>query len=204
MDPNLMDTRSSYTAIPVDALLQKDEQIRVIAKDALLQFVALDYCTCGAFCNLQDSIRRQHTDLDEEKNIARCEPSMDPYDISEYIDKLDQHSDDGELADTYKDYVTYLALQEMWSYALAYPDTIYDIRNVQPVESCDGYSCTCDVMYSRVDKKHVHLSGATKQAIKMNISRQLADCQNPVSEEIIDLCARIALVVGNLHNDKNE
>jgi hypothetical protein len=187
-----MDAVNSYnnTTSAVDAVLQKDEQIRVIAKDALLQFNALDFCIFREFGEIVDY-------LNEGKDPTDYDFPEDPYDISEYIGRLDESSEPDRLY-PYRNYVIFLALQEVWSYALAFPQIVYDMRNVQPIEVRDGYSCTCEVTDSRVDKKDIHLSGKTKQAIKMKISEQLKDSIESVSEEIVDLCARIALVVGNL------
>jgi hypothetical protein len=195
-----MDAVNSYnttTTSAVDAVFQKDEQIRVIAKDALLQFNALDYCIFREFGEIVDY-------LNEGKNPTDYDFPEDPYDISEYIGRLDEYI--GGLDDVsklnglnhYRNYVIFLALQEVWSYALAFPQIVYDMRNVQPIEVREGYSCTCEVTDSRVNKKDIHLSGKTKQAIKMKISKQLKGSLESIPEEIIDLCATIALVVGNL------
>jgi hypothetical protein len=190
-----MDAVNSYnnTTSAVDAVLQKDEQIRVIAKDASLQFIALDFCIFREFGEIVDILNTGKKP--SEYDVV----PEDPYDISEYIGRLDESSlEFPEVVDHYRKYVTFLALQEVWSYALAFPQIVYDMRNVRPVEVHDGYSCTCEVTDSRVDKKDIHLSGKTKQAIKMNISEQLRGSIESVSEEIVDLCARIALVIGNL------
>jgi hypothetical protein len=179
---------TSYSTI--DPAFKREDKISDIERDALLQFVALDFCILQEF-------RRIRHELKEQPNIAYQESELptDAYRIpAKDIAKLIALNDD-DVIKTLENHYVLLALQTIWAYAVAYPQTIYDLRENQSLDSQDLIT-----VYETTDGIDKEIGEANEQKRKASILRRL-DEANPdetLPERIKDLSLNIALMIGKL------